>query len=51
MRARNIEDNEVLWARLRTWTRCSGMSELITKTKVLKRVLVEKLTVPPLLKQ
>jgi hypothetical protein len=51
MRAGDVEDDEVLRARLRTRTRCSGMTKLITKSNVLKRVLVEKLTVPPLLKQ
>jgi hypothetical protein len=48
MRTRGVKDSEVLGARLRAQTRCPGMTKLIMKTKVLKRVLVEKLTIPPL---
>jgi hypothetical protein len=50
MRTRDVEDNEVPGARLRTRTSGSEMTKLIIKTKVLKSVLVKKSTVPPLLK-
>jgi hypothetical protein len=48
VRARDIEDSEVLGARARTWTSSSRMTELISMTMVLKRVFVKKFTVPPL---
>jgi hypothetical protein len=48
VRARDIEDGEVLGARARTGTSSSRVAKLISMTKVLKRVLVEKLTVPSL---
>jgi hypothetical protein len=46
-----VEDDEVLGARLTRWAKCSGMTKLITKTKVLKSVFVKKLTIPFLMKQ
>ena len=46
MRAQNVEDDEVLRARLRTWTLCTRMAKLVTISKVLESVLVEKFAIP-----
>ena len=46
MRARNVEDDEVLRARLRTWTPRARMAKLVTISKVLESVLVEKFAIP-----
>jgi hypothetical protein len=46
MRTRYVEDDKVLGARVRTWTRRARMAELVTITEVLKRVLLEEFTIP-----
>ena len=49
VRARDVEDDEVLRARVRTRTRRSRVAKLIMVSKVLKGVLVEESAVPSLL--
>ena len=46
MRAQNVEDDEVLRARLRTWTLRTRMAKLVMISKVLESVLVKKFAIP-----
>jgi len=48
MRTSDIEDYKILWTSKRKRTRSSRVAELIGKSKVLERVLIEKLAVPSL---
>jgi hypothetical protein len=51
MRTRDIEDDEVLGARVRTWTARSRMAKLITISKIKERILLEKISFPLLQKK
>jgi hypothetical protein len=46
MRTRDIEDDKVLGARVRTWTARSRMAELKTISKIMERILLEKISFP-----
>jgi hypothetical protein len=48
MKARNVEDNKILWTSVGTWTSSSGVAKLIPVSEVLERVFVEELPVPSL---
>lgn len=49
MRARDVEDEEVLRAWLRTRAWCPRMTKLVAKTNTLERNLIEKSAVPSLM--
>jgi len=49
MRARDIEDDEILWTGERARTRPLRVTNLIAKSEVLESVLVEKFPIPPLI--
>jgi hypothetical protein len=49
MRARNIKDDEIFWARQRARTGSVSVASLIGQSKVLEGVLIEKLAVPSLM--
>jgi len=48
VRARGIEDDEILGTSLRAWAWCTRMTKLVSMAEVLERVLIEKFTVPSL---
>ena len=50
MRARDIEDDKLLWTSLRTRTDSARMAKLINETEVLKRVVIEEPAIPSLMK-
>ena len=50
MRARDIEDDELLWTSERTRTGSAKMAKLIRETEVLERVIIKKLAIPSLMK-
>jgi len=51
MRARDVEDEEVLRPRLRTRAWCPRMAKFVTKSKALERNLIKESTIPSLQQQ
>jgi len=49
VRARDVKDDEILWARVRTQTWRSRVAKLIMVSKVLKGVFIEEFAIPSLL--